>query len=119
MIVYHGTENTFTNFDENKCGSMLGNGARYFYFTSNKDNAAFYGDKILTVELSLHNPRVFEAKHMSPRECADEATLSNFFEDTKYDGIIVRDCLDGCCYSDIFVAFEPEQARVLHIELAE
>lgn len=119
LRAYHGTENTFREFSLDKCGSASGVRSDYLYFTSSRENAAFYGPLILTVELSLHNPLVFAgdtAKRMPVRELANEAILSNFHNETEYDGVIVRDVIDGTHYSDIFVVFEPEQIRIIETE---
>jgi len=115
IVAYHGTERKFKQFALDVPPMMTQQHSGYLYFTSNPENAVFYGPRVLRCELSLHNPMVFDgdaAKRMPVRELANEAVLSNFHNDTEYDGVIVRDVVDGCTYSDVYVVFEPEQARI-------
>jgi len=116
IIAYHGTERKFKQFSLDVPPMMTQKHSGYLYFTSDPENAAYYGPRVLRCELTMHNPMVFEgdlAKSKPVRELANEAILSNFHNDTDYDGVVVRDVVDGCTYSDIYVVFEPEQICIV------
>lgn len=56
LIVYHGTENEFDEFKSEymgKTGTALGQG---FYFTSNKDDAAGFGNIVKAFYLNIRKP---------------------------------------------------------------
>jgi hypothetical protein len=116
--VYHGTEHKFKTFNFNHCGRASGVRSNYVYFTSKRSNALYYGHLVLTVQLTLSNPRIIDNPEWpkSVREYCDETVLSNFQNDTEYDGVIIRDTVDGCEYSDVYAIFEPEQAVILETE---
>jgi hypothetical protein len=116
LQAYHGTEHTFESFDLGQCGKASGVNSNYLYFTSSRENALFYGPVVLTVDLAIYHPLIVENASKPVREYADDAVLSNYHNDTEYDGVIVRDVVDGTHYSDIFVIFEAEQARIVERE---
>ena len=55
LILYHGSKNKFTAFDDRKKGSATDSGmrGRGFYFSSSKGTSQNYGDNILTVYLKI------------------------------------------------------------------
>ena len=65
LVLYHGTENDFTEFNENKIGSksrnngILGKG---FYFTKDLYRAQAYGNMIIHAYLRIENPFVINGK---------------------------------------------------------
>jgi hypothetical protein len=112
---YHGTENTFTQFDPARGGKAMGVVTSYAFFTSSDENALYYGPLLLECELPLQKPYVVSgarARKMSPAQWARNVELMNFMRDTQYDGVILRDVLDGSHYSDVYVVFDPEVVKI-------
>ena len=65
LVVYHGTENEFSEFKSEfmgKTGTALGHG---FYFTSNKDDAGAFGNIIKAFYLNIKKPLNSERLTMS------------------------------------------------------
>lgn len=61
-ILYHGTDEYFADFDYSKIGSNTGL-AWYgygFYFTDNKKSAKRYGSNIITAEVDINKPFLFD-----------------------------------------------------------
>jgi GNAT superfamily N-acetyltransferase len=64
LIVYHGTNNDFNEFDTNK--QLIGWLGKGFYFTKNKIEAKGYGKKLLKCFLNIRNPFVVEGDKVNP-----------------------------------------------------
>ena len=70
MLVYHGTNNMFTNFDYNKIGQHGTSEGQGFYFTDNKEVAAAYATNgyLLTVEYQANKPLAFTQKKITKQQ---------------------------------------------------
>jgi hypothetical protein len=116
MHAYHGTESEFEKFDPLQGGKMMGVRTPYHFFTSNLDNALFYGPLVLECELFLQNPYIVRgkrARQKPPSQWAKEVEWMNFSKGTDYDGVILKNVVDGYAPSDIYVIFEAEQAQIV------
>ena len=74
MVVYHGSNNTFTEFDTIKIGSRTGTSdGRGFYFTTDKDYANSFGKdgNVLSVFLSIDNPLSLKEKTITKQQLFD------------------------------------------------
>jgi hypothetical protein len=68
LIVYHGTENEFDEFKSEymgKTGTALGQG---FYFTSNKDDAAGFGNIVKAFYLNIRKPLSLDKLTLNTKE---------------------------------------------------
>ena len=68
LVVYHGTENVFDEFKSEfmgKTGTALGQG---FYFTSNEDDAAGFGNIVKAFYLNIRKPLSLDELTMKPKE---------------------------------------------------
>jgi hypothetical protein len=56
--LYHGTNNSFDKFDLSHAGENTGSSwhGLGIYFTDNKSEASWYGDKIVTANVTINNP---------------------------------------------------------------
>lgn len=106
LVVYHGSGKKFTEFDVEKQGEAeFGAG---FYFTSMKDAAKFYGNRVMPVYLTSKNQ--FDPGSLSDREWGDWSELKesdpmgaqNYLIDLGYDGVVA---------DDEYVVFKPEQIK--------
>jgi hypothetical protein len=116
VTVYHGTEHQFSEFEIGMHhGIVSSRPSGYIFLTSNKWNAGFYGDRVLTVEVTMHNPLVIEQleRYETVKDCADRAMLASFREEADYDGVIVRNVIDGDTESDVYVVWDTEQLRIV------
>lgn len=103
-----------------------------FFFTSNRQNAEFYADFdgvspdedfIVEAYLSIRRPYVAEFG-MSPTNAivaAQQANVDHMLAggnngdwDDLYDGVILREILDGSHHSDVYIAFKAEQIKSVH-----
>jgi len=79
--VYHGTNNTFTDFDSKKIGSRdSGWFGKGFYFAGTKGEAGTYGKNIMEARLTMKKPFIFsefESKINKGSMNADTFYLSN------------------------------------------
>lgn len=68
LVVYHGTENVFDEFKSEfmgKTGTALGQG---FYFTSNQDEAAGFGNIVKAFYLNIRKPLSLDGLTIKPKE---------------------------------------------------
>lgn len=116
MNAYHGTESSFDVFDPACGGKMMGVRTPYLFFTSNVNNALFYGPLVLLCDLKLTTPYIVEgdeARRYKPALWAKKVLQANRANGVHYDGVILRDVLDGCEYSDIYIVFDPQQVAII------
>ena len=135
LVVYHGTGDSFTEFDPAKIGRAHDEGyhGAGFYFSQDPDYAGAYtpslrsGGNIMPVYLSLQNPYVkpSTATHgedwrrvQSEQDIAlglsDESTAAERTAALKkagYDGVVVYREKDGNRYVFEAVAFDPSQIK--------
>ena len=74
MVVYHGSNNTFTEFDTTKIGNSTGTSdGRGFYFTTDKGYAYTYGKygSVISAFLSIDNPLSLREKTITKRQLFD------------------------------------------------
>lgn len=67
LVVYHNSDNKFTEFDPTKIGSAndLGFYGSGFYFTKNKDYASSYGENTYEVFLNIRDPFIANSTESS------------------------------------------------------
>ena len=98
LVLYHGT-----NADVNKFG-----GADQYFFTPSKESAGYYGDTQMPVYLRLENPLELDYHGMPDNDVVfdiEEAV------DGGYDGVIIRNTMDGYTDLDQYVVFDPNQVK--------
>jgi hypothetical protein len=132
MVVYHGTQASFSEFDEEMQGTTVYSEDIGFFFTNDPVEAGRYAtldwDKespqpnVMPVFLSMKNPKVVLLDSDSPyenpaiwydnegREAIADA------QEAGHDGLVVRDVradmlLDGGVQRTLFVALRPDQIR--------
>jgi hypothetical protein len=90
-IIYHGTDNEFDKFDDNKISSKSGNNGflgKGTYFTNNKDFASRWGKRIVAkkldknLKLYKHTKKQAEELGLDPNKSLLE--LTNYGEKTNY-----------------------------------
>lgn len=122
LVVYHGGRE-FNTFDI-AAPAARARKSSYFWLTSSKENAEYYQDgEVKSVYVALKNPAIIkgdDAKYsgMTPREIADTVAIDNFENGSEYDGVIVRDVVDGVVSSDIYIVFPNEDGTTTQIKSA-
>jgi hypothetical protein len=120
LVVYHGTNNNFTEFNLERVGSnvdygMWGSG---FYFSPSKSFSKHYGNKILKLFLNIRNPFVrnpnlqgskSQFKPVYGRE--ESLDLRNKILSYNYDGVFQYNSGEKNALTQI-VAFEPNQIKL-------
>ena len=120
LVVYHGGRR-FNRFD---AAAQPQSGAAHpaFFFTSSRANAMFYEDgEIKQVYLSIENPRVFEgeeASEHSPADLVRETFAQVMRGEAEWDGVIIRDVVDGRTRSDIYAVFPDADGASAQIKSA-
>ncbi len=56
LVVYHGTNNEFFTFDKDRVGKGIDQFGAGYYFTTEKDGATRYGDRVINSYLNIVNP---------------------------------------------------------------
>lgn len=107
-IVYHGTQNNFDQFDENKISENSGNFGFYgkgFYFTP--DQRSIHGDVIVKALINIRNPYHFDmkgdlsdsnnlekyfAKKIDETFCQNKKGYEDYYNELydNYDGVVVH-----------------------------
>ncbi|MDR1542839.1 MAG: hypothetical protein LBS50_00215, partial [Prevotellaceae bacterium] len=87
LVVYHGTNNKFTEFDTHRNNYLTGT-----WFTPNKKRAITYGRNLMGVFLNVKNPS------------------NDFFIRENYDGIMQTDDIYGKSIYEVIV-FSPSQIK--------
>ena len=122
LVVYHGTNADFNEFDPEAQGSSgQGSGEPGFFFEASPDNAARYtrqgdGANVMPVYLALKNPLIVERTNTKYDYDGSysRVAFANFIDDALelgHDGVIFRDVLDRGKRSTQYVAFQPEQIK--------
>jgi hypothetical protein len=110
LVVYHGSENNFYQFDENKIGSNSPlKDKKGFFFTSNKEEAKEYGN-IINVFLSIKNPLIdnTQDKYWTSGIYYWDMRKNQYINDSKNkEGVIVLSSA-----SNVYVAFNPNQIKL-------
>ena len=112
-VVYRGDDKKFTRLSTKYLGKGLASGDRTgFWFTSNPDNASFFGEHVRQFEITMKNPKVltyddFVQTSHGPRHYAHVAKQEG------YDGLVILDIVDGSHFSDIYCIFHPTQAKLV------
>ncbi|MEI7510509.1 MAG: hypothetical protein WCJ62_13720, partial [Flavobacterium sp.] len=120
LVVYHGTNNNFTEFNLERVGSnvdygMWGSG---FYFSPSKSFSKHYGNKILKLFLNIRNPFVRNPNlqgsksQFKPVYGKEESLdLRNEILSYNYDGVFQYNSGEKNALTQI-VAFEPNQIKL-------
>ena len=112
-LLYRGDDKIFTRLSTKHLGKGLGGGDKTgFWFTSNLDNASFYGEHVRQFWITMKNPKVltyddFIKTSHGPPYYAHIAKLEG------YDGLVILDIIDGSHNSDIYCIFNPTQAKLV------
>jgi hypothetical protein len=129
LVVYHGTDVEFDEFDRKKAGAGNDKGMRGkgFYFSPNKKTAQGYGDKLIGVYVDIKTP--FRPSDFSSKEeIADKLGISerNFVFDkdsgefrvyqpfsSSLTSALIEAGYDGVIYpnSQEIIAFSPDQIK--------
>ncbi len=122
LVVYHGTNADFNEFDPEAQGSSgQGSGEPGFFFEASPENAGRYtrqgdGANVIPAYLSLKNPLVVERTNTKYDYDGSysRVAFANFIDDALelgHDGVIFRDVLDRGKRSTQYVAFRSEQIK--------
>lgn len=126
LVVYHGTDKDFNEFDINKSGESSDTGmwGKGFYFSDNPDYASHYAKKgkgnVKPVYISIKNPYIIKLKSDIPKIDVPNETIEDMKNADKnysrlfteymvkkgYDGVIVK--LDN---DKEIIAFSPNQIK--------
>jgi hypothetical protein len=130
MVLFHGTKNTLSSFDDRKKGSSTDFGirGRGFYFSTNIKSAQSYGDNIYKVYLKIENP--FDLLSFNSLEeivtllVIDDSIIQERGRGTKYHSITLKSDFsgvfsgavrelgyDGIIHGEEFVCFKPNQIK--------
>ena len=148
MVVYHGTNELFEDFEHGKASNTYANSAKNgFFFTSNRRVADSYlssrrleriesgeivdiptNPRVMEVYLHMENPLEFNAKS------GEKKTWNDIFEEAKkngHDGIIIRNIIDAKTgalsakerqyygEADDYIVFSNDQIRIKDSGLPE
>ena len=80
LVVYHGTDNTFTEFTNSYNQRMKG-----FYFSNDLDNSKTYGENILSVFQNIKNPFILDAKNQSFTDDIEVEVVATYPNEKPYD----------------------------------
>ena len=110
--VYHGTNNTFTNFNDATLGTSTGdpNSVLGHFFTSSKREALLYGKNVITAQLSIKNPYEASMDELVSLEKEDYIQLREELVSDGYDGIVAQDDDSGEYW---YVVFSTNQIKIL------
>lgn len=99
LVVYHGTNEEFTEFKN-------GFHKNRFYFTSDKELAASYGNKNITVFLNIKNPKIInnDSSEFADTFNDDSLTISN-------DGVIYNSKTEKGEPINAIIVFNPNQIK--------
>lgn len=132
-ILYHGSKNKFTSFDDKKKGSSTDSGirGRGFYFSSNINSAQSYGGNIYEVYLKIENP--FDLLSFDSLEDIikllniDSSIIQERGRGTKYHSILIKPEFsgifsgsvrelgyDGIIHGQEFVCFKSSQMKSIN-----
>ncbi len=114
LVLFHGTESDFEQFDPRTIGRMTGtqrSGA--FWFSNKKAAADWFGDgekPPMEVYVRMENPLVvtraqFEDDMSGPSSWAMEARNEG------HDGLIIEDIQDGGVRSTVYAVFDPKAIK--------
>jgi DNA polymerase III sliding clamp (beta) subunit (PCNA family) len=118
LVVYHGTNSDFNEFDTNKqLKGWLGKG---FYFTKNKIEAKGYGKKLLKCFLNIRNPFVVEGDKVNPDGTVSWSVGREGEISKKYGSVNADDISttlkhfknDGIMEGDMISCFYPTQIKL-------
>lgn len=89
LVVYHGTDNDFTVFDEGKLGAKGAKPASIgFWFSDDQDYSKVHGDKVMPAYLSMRRPYVVKSADELQKLGADKARVESL-KKQGYDGVMV------------------------------
>lgn len=143
---YHGTDDSFNEFDFSQAGKYQGLSSNVMFFSDNIEVAKNYGANIHKVELNLNNPLIisdwneFISKHDEAKATEPDwddidlddietsliymadVSISNIIKVAKgfeYDGVVIHDMIDGGPASTVYVAFDKSQVKLINNSLNE
>ena len=96
LVVYHGTGADFETFRAKA------------FFSPSKKAAENYGKRVVSVYLSLQNPK--EVDYQGADDNNKDFDIDEAIEDG-HDGLIIRNAFDGRVTEDQYIAFKPEQIK--------
>jgi N12 class adenine-specific DNA methylase len=117
LVVYHGTDNDFSEFDS-KENDLRWDGKdiqfKTFYFSSAEETAGSYGSKTMPVYLMMKNPKTINARGATWDNFNPFGKTVQAFADG-HDGIIIKRIRDDHSgsgeESTVYVAFSPGQIK--------
>lgn len=131
LIVYHGTNSNFDNFQSDFINSrkhkeqFLG-----FWFTSDKSDAEQYGKNVLECYIDIQNPitennapkyaRAFNKKFKlgyEPYECG--LNLLETKHGKMFQEFLINLGVDGIIFDNNYIVFEPSQIQILKKGITE
>lgn len=124
ILAYHGTPTEFEKFSVKYLGSANGktpSNMKGFFFSSDKEVARSFGERLKTVELTMKFPKVLDARGKDYSEYKHK--LNDILEslDSQYDGVIIRHYVDSMheepMESTQYIVFSPSQIRVINSEV--
>lgn len=110
--LYHGTDEKFTRFDSAHCGK--GTGPCYFpafWFTDKENATHFFGQNIMTVEVTMHNPLIVSAEDFRESQEGPQKWAARAYEGG-HDGLILQGIVDGYQRSNVHAVWDEDQAEV-------
>lgn len=111
--LFHGTDAKFTRFDSAHCGK--GTGAYYFpafWFTDNEEATHFFGQNIMTVEITMHDPLIVTAEEFRESREGPQKWAARAFEDG-HDGLILQGIVDGYKCSNVHAVWDEDQIELV------
>ena len=117
LMVYHGTDAVFEEFEARRPGNGFNPGARGIYFSSSRSVAKTYSDNLHSVYLKIENPGVYDAQGQSYNDIMDNLNsyISYAEQIENRDGIIIKNVRDDWNgkgrKADTYVVFEPTQIK--------
>lgn len=111
LVVYHGTDKDFEEFDK----SFIGIGGGFWFgsaYTASKfTGISEDGKNVIPVYLSIKNPYIHDK---SVNGIAKMSDLEKIAKDNGHDGIIFKGQSSSIAKGDVFIAFKPTQIKSIN-----
>jgi hypothetical protein len=114
LVVYHGADKSFTEFNMGKSGLGSGVDTGAFWFTDAVGVTQEFGDKSMPLYVAIKNPLVIDKKNRAFKDQSEPVSIINNAKKQGYDGVIINDVRDGMFLSNVYAVFEPTQIKSIY-----
>lgn len=107
--VFRGDDINFQKFDTSLIGKSTGMDTVGFWFTDNEEAASFFGENVRKFQITLNNPLKVSNKQFIDNYSHGPVWWAKKAKSEKYDGVIIKDIMDGNTISTVFCVFNINQ----------